>query len=428
MFKRNIIIALLLSAALFCLQVDTIGKGKYNKPGQKRCVKSDSTSTLNISVVVGDGSGNEEDILNQTLLYLPHAEDLYSVYNGFFGVTFSIDSGRVHQSRFTSAGGFNIDGELKSVEGEPMTFFSDSADLRIGRGLMADNTIGILDTTLTGDDSIDVVQKSYIRSASYDGFFILEYTIINRSDTTVLTGGKTLFFCDFDVGDFFGDNYTGTDSANNTIYQYSPNDDYVGLALLFPLEPDTLQYGNYADWFFEGSDSVIDSIVSQPFYNAEYEYGEFGFEGDYSSYLVSGIPDISPGDSAKVAYAFAIAPDFYSLQIEIVQAYDLYNGGINSISPINRPVSHSILSVYPNPFNSTAAIIFKTPVAGESVLIIYNSLGQLVAEIFRGYLPSGKHDFSWNGQTVSGVAPSGVYFLSAQLPQSHQTKQVVYLR
>lgn len=66
---------------------------------------------------------------------------------------------------------------------------------------------------------------------------------------------------------------------------------------------------------------------------------------------------------------------------------------------------------YPNPFNPVTTIVFSLPYEAEVSLRIYNSLGQMVAEIFVGLADAGYHSFQWNGKTMAGEdAASGVYF------------------
>lgn len=404
------------------LSASVEGKVSKLKSALSRSADYDSSGTLNISVKVGNGSGDNEEIFNQTLLYLPHAEDVYSVYLGFFGVTFNEDSGVVHQSRITSLNGFPIDGELTNIE--PMAYLYDSTGFRVGQGIMGDNTIGQPDTVTGQTDSIAVIQRSYIRPTFYDAFVILEYTIINCSDDS-MTGGKTIFFCDFDVGDFFGDDYTAVDTVNRAVYQYSLNDDYAGLSLIFPLQPDTIMYGNYSGWYFNGSDEEVDNIVNQPYYHIEFQYDtSYITTGDYSSYIVNSISDIAPDDSVKAAYAFAIGPNFTALQIEMSQAYDLYNGSINSIRRMENPIKYSLMKAYPNPFNSSAVISFDLPYSGETDLIVYDVLGREVQSLVTGQLSLGHHELVWNAKDFT----SGIYFAKLKAGDYYQTKKLLLIK
>ena len=65
---------------------------------------------------------------------------------------------------------------------------------------------------------------------------------------------------------------------------------------------------------------------------------------------------------------------------------------------------------YPNPFNPTTNINFNIPVAGKTSLIVYNILGQKVAELVNKELSVGKHSVKFNGANLS----SGLYFYKLQ--------------
>ena len=65
---------------------------------------------------------------------------------------------------------------------------------------------------------------------------------------------------------------------------------------------------------------------------------------------------------------------------------------------------------YPNPFNPTTEINFSIPEAGNVQLIVYNTLGQEVITLARGYYEKGSHNLVWDARDNFGnKVPSGVY-------------------
>lgn len=60
---------------------------------------------------------------------------------------------------------------------------------------------------------------------------------------------------------------------------------------------------------------------------------------------------------------------------------------------------------YPNPFSGTTTIPFVLPASGKVMLSVYDVSGALVATVFNGTLPAGKHEIEWN----SGNLPAGSY-------------------
>jgi hypothetical protein len=244
-----------------------------------------------------------------------------------------------------------------------------------------------------------------------------------------MESGKVLFFTDFDVGDGIYDNFTALEASLNLIYQYSDNDDYAGLAFLYP---DTIpfQFGNFQDWFFEGTDAKIDSILMNSF-QADTSLYDTTFEvmtGDYSSYIVLDIGDVPAGQQKTVTFAFAIQENLDALNFQIETARDYY---INQLLPLSiaNPSPprnlHSSLSLYPNPFNSQAVINFNLNSSGFGKIQVYNQSGQLVKSLFNGYLPQGFHQVKWENGGKSG---SGIYFLRAEFPGTSAVKKVILIK
>ncbi|MDP2036775.1 MAG: M28 family peptidase, partial [Ignavibacteria bacterium] len=71
------------------------------------------------------------------------------------------------------------------------------------------------------------------------------------------------------------------------------------------------------------------------------------------------------------------------------------------------PSSFVLEPPYPNPFNSSTTITFGLPKSAQVTLIIYNLLGQQVAQITKGYYVKGYHTVSWDAKNMN----SGIYFI-----------------
>lgn len=73
---------------------------------------------------------------------------------------------------------------------------------------------------------------------------------------------------------------------------------------------------------------------------------------------------------------------------------------------IASPIQSFSLSVYPNPFNSSARISLEVPTAFIASVELLNVLGQRVQEIHREPV-HGHHEFSLNADHL----PSGIFFV-----------------
>ena len=69
------------------------------------------------------------------------------------------------------------------------------------------------------------------------------------------------------------------------------------------------------------------------------------------------------------------------------------------------PVSFELYQNYPNPFNPSSTIKFGLPVAGNTLLEVYNSLGQKVATLIDREMSAGYHEVVWNASEFT----SGIY-------------------
>lgn len=75
------------------------------------------------------------------------------------------------------------------------------------------------------------------------------------------------------------------------------------------------------------------------------------------------------------------------------------------------PPEFRILGNYPNPFNPSTTVRFRTSSPGKTSLAIYSITGQKVRELFSDHSPAGEHSVVWNGADDRGQpAASGIYF------------------
>lgn len=78
------------------------------------------------------------------------------------------------------------------------------------------------------------------------------------------------------------------------------------------------------------------------------------------------------------------------------------------------PASIEIRRIYPNPFNPSTQIQFSLNQQQHIQVEVFNTLGQRVAILFEGSMPSGSHNLGWNASQMA----SGVYILRIQSQSS----------
>jgi Secretion system C-terminal sorting domain len=88
------------------------------------------------------------------------------------------------------------------------------------------------------------------------------------------------------------------------------------------------------------------------------------------------------------------------------------------------PREYSLKQNYPNPFNPSTTISFQIPKDGFVNLIVYNLLGQVVAELVNEYQTIGKYSLKFNANNL----PSGVYFYKIKSGSFSKINKMILLR
>lgn len=93
------------------------------------------------------------------------------------------------------------------------------------------------------------------------------------------------------------------------------------------------------------------------------------------------------------------------------------------IPPSLLPIDHTLIRVYPNPFNSTFSISLDVPLHQEVTVLLYDLLGREVDVIQRGRLESATLSYS-----APASLASGIYFVRAVTARDAVMRKVVLLK
>ena len=98
------------------------------------------------------------------------------------------------------------------------------------------------------------------------------------------------------------------------------------------------------------------------------------------------------------------------------------NGYINVDMEI--PLSYSIGSAYPNPFNPSTTLNIDLNMDAQVNVSVYNTMGQLMEVLINDNLSAGSYPFVWNAKD----APSGMYFIKSNINSDISTQKILLLK
>ena len=125
--------------------------------------------------------------------------------------------------------------------------------------------------------------------------------------------------------------------------------------------------------------------------------------------------------------------DFYEFTPNSPRSrFKIYASQDADFKPVIVPASFKLQQNYPNPFNPVTHIRFGVPEkqSGQRVrLQIFNTLGQMVAELINKPMPAGYHEVTWKAINLAGrPVASGVYFYKLSSGGSVLTRKMLLLR
>jgi sugar lactone lactonase YvrE len=133
---------------------------------------------------------------------------------------------------------------------------------------------------------------------------------------------------------------------------------------------------------------------------------------------------IDPGTGAVIAR-------WHSIPISGGQetTLSLQMGGWARVLATNSIDKGLSLSNNPNPFNPSTQIAYEILEAGESTLVIYNTLGQQVLTLVQEYQAAGVYRVMWDGKDALGRSvSSGVYLYRLMSNNTQQTRRMLLLK
>ena len=88
-----------------------------------------------------------------------------------------------------------------------------------------------------------------------------------------------------------------------------------------------------------------------------------------------------------------------------------------------------LLPNYPNPFNNSTVINYRTIEPGNVRLIIYDGLGKTIRVLLNEYEAAGEHKISWDGKDDSeNSVASGIYIYRLDSGNRSESRQMIMIK
>jgi hypothetical protein len=196
---------------------------------------------------------------------------------------------------------------------------------------------------------------------------------------------------------------------------------FGGAGLDFPTTPDAI------DTIYDSSGDGFVCKLSADLSRLEYST-LLGGTGDESIYccLLDGEDSVWVAGYTTSSY-FPVTPDAFQYNLPGWDSNFLthFSFGPTSTADRTRALPTSVsLSVYPNPFNSTANILFTLSARSYVTLRVFDVLGRVVQTERTGWMSAGDHMKEFYGTGLS----SGIYLVQVESPSQRKTAKLILLK
>ena len=184
---------------------------------------------------------------------------------------------------------------------------------------------------------------------------------------------------------------TPTGNSSGWIEAFFPLADYEGEEILFGFMYKTGGNVNFDGWY-------IDDVYP----HADFENAVMLAEAQPDTFIT-----VEPGIAGGTAYyqVRAIDPEGDISRWSQAEEVVVIPAGISGREQL--PLKFEVTSVYPNPFNSSVLVNFTIENRAETVIELFNVLGQKVFAKDLGNLTPGEHSVQIDGEGFSG----GIYLM-----------------
>jgi hypothetical protein len=114
-----------------------------------------------------------------------------------------------------------------------------------------------------------------------------------------------------------------------------------------------------------------------------------------------------------------VTPGKYSYRLKQIDTDGQFSYSKTIAVDFGSAVKFELSQNYPNPFNPVKTIQSSIPQSGNVTLLLYNMLGEQVAELLNGYREAGIHTINYDASELK----SGIYFYQLESNGLVQSKK-----
>jgi hypothetical protein len=195
---------------------------------------------------------------------------------------------------------------------------------------------------------------------------------------------------------------------------------------------------------FVESEGTDNSIANN--YAAFYSNSVNGVEGSFGVVLPNILPD-------GVRHVEQRARSTGSVVVSASDENGIWPSGVNTMNPLGgiselvlagtdlqwisdvesssvNPREYMLFQNYPNPFNPYTTILYAVPTRSKIRLLIYNAVGQVVADLINTEQSEGWNSIVWNAHVSSGLYFYRMEAVSTENPSKRfvETKKMILLK
>ncbi|MGA9293136.1 MAG: T9SS type A sorting domain-containing protein [Ignavibacteriaceae bacterium] len=162
-------------------------------------------------------------------------------------------------------------------------------------------------------------------------------------------------------------------------------------------------------------------LIKHPTGNYEYEIWYYRISNSRTG------PVLIPMDSmfhAPFDFAVKLIVKLNGIHVDSLSKFFIPQYGLDVKSADIPPGKYYLYQNCPNPFNPSTLIKYELPEETSVNIIIYNIIGEKVAELVNSFRKAGRHEIIWDPQNIA----SGIYFCRMRAGNFVSTKKLVFFK